>query len=704
MVGVNQTRPIFNHDVCDGTASSDSDSSPVQTPIADGRLNRPTINCARTYHISELIDLPLLQQLMDSFYELTGIRHTLMDSDNNILCRNGWTEICLNFHRACPQTEKRCRMSNTYASQRLRFGSYTKIHCLNGLIDYATPVVVDGQHLATLYLGQVFNEPPDEDFFRQQAHDFGFDENAYIQALHKVPIIPDSEVQLIMRFYSHMAQLMASMGMERIRQLEAADLALKQSEERLRLVLEASHDGFWDFDLKNQSTYLSPRWAEMLGYSQQELEPCLETATTLMHPEDYPLVRQAAINHLSGASPFFEAEYRMLTKSGQWKWMLARGQVVSRDHNGKPLRAAGTCTDITARKEAENTLRSSEEKFSKVFHNSPIMMTLIDLSQGIFLDANQAFCDNLGYERYEIIGIPHNDIDIYVDAQIKDSLDQKLLKDGKVEGSEVRFRSRSGDVRQGLLWCHLIQLNGTKCRLASLIDITEQKRIEHEMSRLSELNLIGSMAASIGHEIRNPMTSVRGFLQLFREKYSEDIEFIDLMVEELDRANAIITEFLGMAKDKAVCFRPQSLNQVVLSLYPMLEAEANGKGMKIDLKLGHTPKLLIDQNEIRQVLVNLANNSLEAMTYGGILTIGTSVTNDDVVLYVKDQGPGIRPEIMDKIGTPFFTTKRNGTGLGLSICYSIAARHNARLVIKSNAQGTTFEMCFPNCSQSGSNS
>jgi len=190
------------------------------------------------------------------------------------------------------------------------------------------------------------------------------------------------------------------------------------SEERLRLILEASNDGFWDFDLKNGNIYYSPRWAEILGYSPLERQPCIETWKTLMHPEDYPQALQATIDHLAGVSPIFEAEYRMLTKSGQWKWMLARGKVVSRDRNGIALRAAGTCIDITARKEAENTLRSSEDKFSQVSQNSPIMMTLTDLGKGVFIDANRAFFESLGYERYEIIGKPNTELNLYVDALI----------------------------------------------------------------------------------------------------------------------------------------------------------------------------------------------------------------------------------------------------------------------------------------------
>ncbi|MPN56485.1 Sporulation kinase A [bioreactor metagenome] len=103
---------------------------------------------------------------------------------------------------------------------------------------------------------------------------------------------------------------------------------------------------------------------------------------------------------------------------------------------------------------------------------------------------------------------------------------------------------------------------------------------------------------------------------------------------------------------------------------------------------------VIDQNEIRQVILNLARNGLEAMESGGTLTIGTTAEKGEIILYVKDEGPGLKPEFIDKIGTPFFTTKEKGTGLGLAVCYSIAARHKAKLEFESSFRGTTFKMRF----------
>lgn len=652
------------------------------------------INKAHKYHISDLIDIALIQQLFDSFYQLTGIGHALLDSDGNILSRNGWSDMCLKFHRTCRETEKQCKQSDKYISAHLQ-DSYIRYKCLNGLIDYATPIILEGRHIATIYMGQLLEEPPDEGFFRRQARQFGFDEDAYIDALHKITIVPEQQVKLVMDFYSKLGQVLSAIGLEKMRQLEASDLALSASEERLRMVLEASNDGYWDWDLQSDRVYFSRRWADVLGYSLEELEPTISTWKNLIHPCDFPEAKNSLFAHLRGKTPKFESELRLLTKSGEWKWILERGKVVVRDEQGKALRFAGISIDITARKQAENTLRISEEKFSKVFHESPIMMTLSSIHEGIFIDANEAIFAGMGYNRYEIIGRPISEINLFADTAQKQKLDSLIKKKRKLESFEVDFRTKSGNIRRGLLWSNLLYLNEKLCRITTLIDITEQKRIEQEMARLSNLNLIGEIAASIGHEIRNPMTSVRGFLQMFKEKYQEDSEFLDLMVEELDRANVIISEFLGMAKDKMVCLQAQYIDQVVKTIYPMLEAEANYKGQKINLELGRPPMPMIDQNEIRQVIFNLAHNGLEAMSPGGTLTIGTTVEESDIVLYVKDEGPGIKPEIMDKIGIPFFTTKENGTGLGLSICYSIAARHNARLEVRSNPAGTTFKLRFP---------
>ncbi|ACV63760.1 signal transduction histidine kinase, nitrogen specific, NtrB [Desulfofarcimen acetoxidans DSM 771] len=227
-------------------------------------------------------------------------------------------------------------------------------------------------------------------------------------------------------------------------------------------------------------------------------------------------------------------------------------------------------------------------------------------------------------------------------------------------------------------------------------DISERKRAEREIARLDRLDLVGEMAAGIAHEIRNPMTTVRGFLQLLGTKKEcvKYQEYYSLMIDELDRANSIISEFLSLARNNTNDFKLQSLNCIINVLMPLITADAIKSDKNIIAQYGDIQDLLLNEQEIRQIVLNLTRNGLEAMPSGKILTIKTYMEGDEVVLSVQDQGKEIAPDILNKMGTPFFTTKNNGTGLGLATCYSIANRHNAAISVETGPAGTTFFIRF----------
>ena len=227
-------------------------------------------------------------------------------------------------------------------------------------------------------------------------------------------------------------------------------------------------------------------------------------------------------------------------------------------------------------------------------------------------------------------------------------------------------------------------------------DITTRKKLEQELFRLDRLNLVGQMAANIGHEIRNPLTTVRGYLQVLSMK--KDLvayhENFCVLLDELDRANALITDYLSLSKHRLTNRQSHSLNAILEALYPLLQATAMGTNNLIEIQLGKIPDILVDEKEIRQLILNLTRNGLEAMRPGKTLTIRTFYENEAVVLSIQDQGHGIPSDVLDKIGMPFFTTKESGTGLGLAICYSIANRHGAKVQIETSSNGTTFIIRF----------
>ncbi len=351
---------------------------------------------------------------------------------------------------------------------------------------------------------------------------------------------------------------------------------------------------------------------------------------------------------------------------------------------------------IRLRKEQE-ALRLSEERFFKAFQSSPLMMAMINMQDEKFIAVNHKYLEIMEYKREEVMGHTTAELDIYVDKEHTSRLINEMIAKGNIKFDGHLIRTKSGKIITISGTVVAVHINKIDCRLVAVQDISAKKETEANIARLDRLNLIGEMAASMGHEIRNPMTTVRGFLQLLNEQecYAKDEAYFKIMIEELDRANDIISEYLNLAKNKIVDLQPESLDQVVRSIYPMIQADANYHEIDVILKLGNPPMPLIDAKEVRQMILNMTRNGLEAMLPGGKLTIGTTTEGNEIILFIKDEGSGLDTTIIDKLGTPFVTTKDKGTGLGLAVCYSIAARHNARIDFETGVEGTTFKVCFP---------
>ncbi|TGE38565.1 PAS domain S-box protein [Desulfosporosinus fructosivorans] len=354
---------------------------------------------------------------------------------------------------------------------------------------------------------------------------------------------------------------------------------------------------------------------------------------------------------------------------------------------------------LTEQQQHKEALRLSEERFYKVFHYSPVSMTITSLKSREYIDANECCLNTHGYSRDEFIGSTALALNLWVDLEKRAKYYKELTERGFALNHEIESYKKSGEMFESLLSGVVIELNNEQCVLGTKTNITELRQYQRELSRLASLNLIGEMAAGIAHEIRNPMTTVRGFLQLLSEKeeYLSHIDFFTLMVSELDRANSLITEFLSLVKNKPIELKTQNLNSIIENLFPLIQSDAMITDKYVKLDLDRIENLLIDAKEMRQLILNLVRNGLEAMSPGGILTIKTHMENNTVVLIVKDQGKGIASNVIDKIGTPFFTTKDNGTGLGLATCYSIAARHNASINFDTGPTGSSFYACFNAC-------
>ncbi|MHB1405167.1 MAG: two-component system sensor histidine kinase NtrB [Desulfitobacteriaceae bacterium] len=228
-------------------------------------------------------------------------------------------------------------------------------------------------------------------------------------------------------------------------------------------------------------------------------------------------------------------------------------------------------------------------------------------------------------------------------------------------------------------------------------NITDLRQQQQELAHLERLNLISQLAAGISHEIRNPLTTVRGFLQFLGTKpqYTREKEYMDLMISEIDRANLIITDFLSLSKENLDNIKPRNINEIINKVYPLLQADAYNNNKQVFLSLGILPDIMLNENEIKQLVLNLVRNGLEAIPEHGSVFISTYQREDKIMLAIKDQGSGIPAEIQGRIGTPFFTTKDTGTGLGLAISIGIARRHKAEFEFETGSEGTTFYITFP---------
>lgn len=352
--------------------------------------------------------------------------------------------------------------------------------------------------------------------------------------------------------------------------------------------------------------------------------------------------------------------------------------------------------EVSERKRFEKELNLSRQLFFKIFQCSPLLMSITTFGDFRYVDINEAFTSSSGFLREEIINQTVEDLNILPDEEFKRL--KSLIRQGANRNLEFNFNTKSGETRAVIISFEYVDLDNQKCLLWEIRDVTEMKILQRELARLDQLNLVGEMAASIGHEIRNPMTTARGFLQMLgsKQQCGQYKEYFDLIIEELDRANTIVTEFLSMAQIKPDIFESRNINKIIKTLLPLIKADALIKDISVETNLGEIPDLPLVENEIRQLILNLARNALESMPSSGTIKIKTHTEDIDVVLSIQDQGTGIKPELIGKIGTPFLTTKEKGTGLGLTICYSIAARHNAVITFDTGPEGTIFYVRFKN--------
>ncbi|MBP8819511.1 MAG: PAS domain S-box protein [Syntrophomonadaceae bacterium] len=490
-----------------------------------------------------------------------------------------------------------------------------------------------------------------------------------------------------------------------ITERKMAEIAMRNSEEKYRLIVDNAYDGISIFDSSTLiSTYQNPALKKMLGYPENAMlnRPLFE----FVHPDELTMVEETLKEGLENGQGCIQCQLRK--NDGSYIWMEINGRVMHRDSDSPHL--LFITRDISQRKRVEEELRASETRLryseQELRQQLDYLNYLINTMGEVFVTydlnhritfVNHAVYKQLGYQPEELLGINVIDFIIPPDKERMATYIGTRLLDGKPGIFETVVKRKNGSEALVRIKSSPIKEEDTVVGAMLLLeDISEYRKIQKEMARLDQLNTVGEIAAGIGHEIRNPMTTVKGFLQMLsqNEDFIHHQHYFNLMLDELERANGIISEFLALAKNKLVDLQPRNLNSIITAIFPLLQADALLADKSIVLDLAEIPDLLLDEKEVRQLILNLVRNGLEAMQTGGTVYISTRLEEEQVVLSVRDEGKGIDHELLDKLGTPFITTKDNGTGLGLAICFSIVARHEASMHPYTSPTGSTFIIRF----------
>jgi signal transduction histidine kinase len=223
--------------------------------------------------------------------------------------------------------------------------------------------------------------------------------------------------------------------------------------------------------------------------------------------------------------------------------------------------------------------------------------------------------------------------------------------------------------------------------------------VHEELRRKEKLAVVGQMAAAIGHEIRNPLSSLKGFTQLQQERYPNTNDFYPIMIEEIDRINSIVNDLMTLGKPKHIKFSEAIIEEIIAYTLSITQQQAERQGVIVETKMaGPLPPLDCDEKQLKQVFINLIKNAIESMPDGGKIKVSVMVLEGNkMIISIKDQGNGIDEETIHNLGEPFYTTKKDGTGLGLLVTNQIIKdHHNGDIKFeKSQDRGTIVTVILP---------
>ena len=438
------------------------------------------------YTLKELLDTAKMQGLLDSLNEVHSLPSAIIDIEGTILTATAWQDVCTKFHRVNPDTEKKCLESDRYLGAELSGNSHQVIYrCPLGLVDAAIPIIIEGKHLGNIFSGQLFMEPPDENYFKEQAIKYGFDETEYLTALRKVPILSEEQLHKNLTFINIIATMMVEQAQKQIRMLEASE-KLKKSAERQRSILQTTKDGVWLVDMQGNILEVNESYARMSGYDIHELLTMNVSDLEAIDSREDTRGRIENIKlHTTG---LFESRHRR--KDGSVFDVEVSVQYQP-DDGGQFI---SFIHDMSERKQAESALYKSEELLSSAMESLPVPLLLND-ADGTITFLNKEFVKKTGYTRDDIRTINDWWLLAYPDINYRQYVVSKWflnLEDAKRTGRpfepiEVSVICKDGLQREFICNVSDLEHDSTITYMVFLYDITERGLAEKDLKHSHEL-------------------------------------------------------------------------------------------------------------------------------------------------------------------------------------------------------------------------
>jgi two-component system, sporulation sensor kinase E len=342
-------------------------------------------------------------------------------------------------------------------------------------------------------------------------------------------------------------------------------------------------------------------------------------------------------------------------------------------------------------------LQESEQKYRQIFEDSIDGLLLWDYQHRV-LDINCTGEKMIGLPKEQLIGKLVYEPFSHHEKKMNEIIRhlEQVLTNGK-STSTINFYIEEGKKKYFEYSSKLDIVEGVNFTVFK--DVTDKVEMQEQLRKSDRLNVIGELAAGIAHEIRNPMTALKGFIQLLEGSIkAEHSMYYQVITSELARMDSIINEFLILAKPQVIRFQEKNVNQIMKETVELLNAQALLYNVQFITNYDdNLPLLFCEPNQLKKVFINIIKNAIEVMPDGGIISIIIKrIEHNQIYISIQDEGMGIPQDKIKKLGEPFYTTKESGTGLGLMVSYQIIEEHKGTIQIESEeGKGTTFHLTLP---------